>query len=735
MRSTRSESLVQSRGSMTCLRQKNRMGPSVSRSDHKTTEVVFVDKVTLFSVFRIWWMLGVVRKVWHFERMGWLLDRLFEGLSRLGLLCAEFRQIEHHVGQVRNEVEESEYVQLLSDARAIVARIRKEQLLENPVIKVMSREWETKKVVWYFGKRAEQEVRMECLRIGLVQWILGSQLKVDPAQCALLVERKQWLPYLMEYAQSRGIELVSYRQPLDVKKLMTACSRMLRILGRLISLSVRALKSRLWRVTRSVGVDGGRDKWRAEGRRSSSTVAIRYWFRKLSFDPSERSEFFWLAGSGIPYSEILLYDYVTDKPLDDKTLQEISARGIRLVGRGPGISPWLPTLRIVPVLVSLGAQLTLGIFSCLARRQPVSPYFVWALGVLALDYTYWYDFYATNRVRINVGTLNTSVGQVLALDSLNGVSAAYQYSVSPILCPTSLLSSGEDVQFVFSEAFEGLWRSVEAPVSNYVQTGFIYDAAVGAIRDLERVREIRKQLLNNGARYIVCFFDENSLDQWDFYANHEGAADDYEYLLKWLIEDRTLGILFKPKKSTNLFQRIARVSQLIDEAKKTGRCKFFKADTLTGNTFPAEAAMVADVCIGKLDGGTAALEARLAGVPTVLIDTEGFGSHPFYKWGKKRVVFESWESLRKVVERYRLTPQEYPEFGDWSPALDELDPYRDGQASLRMGLFISWIYEALKQGMEKNDAVALALQRFKERWGLTKDGAELQGRGAGSTVR
>jgi len=351
------------------------------------------------------------------------------------------------------------------------------------------------------------------------------------------------------------------------------------------------------------------------------------------------------------------------------------------------------------------------------RGKHISFYYLRSLTSLAWDYAYWYEFYSANQVRVNIGTLNTSVGQVLALEALNGVSAAYQYSVSPILCATSLLSAGEDVQFVLSPVFEDLWQSVEPPINTYVSTGFLYDNAIPVIRSLERVGELRKEIQNNGARFILCFFDENTLNRWDIYAWDEGAADDYEFLLRWLLSDDSLGMVFKPKKPSNLFQRIARVSDLIQRAQQTGRCKFMITDGLMGNTFPAEAAMVADVCIGKLDGSTAALEARLAGLPTVLVDAEGFRSHHFYRWGRDRVVFEDWDSLRESVERYRLAPEAYPEFGDWSPGINSLDPFRDGQGSLRIGLYIGWIYEALKKDASKQEALKMAAQQFEERWG------------------
>jgi hypothetical protein len=369
------------------------------------------------------------------------------------------------------------------------------------------------------------------------------------------------------------------------------------------------------------------------------------------------------------------------------------------------------------VLLGALVKIIAGVLTCLARRQWVSPYYVTNLAALAIGYAYWYDFYSTHRVRVNVGTLNTSVEQVLALDALGGVSAAYQYSVGNILFPTTLLSGGENVQFVFSSLFEQLWHSIEAPVDNFVHTGFIYDRAIQAVRDLDRVGQTRKQLQDSGARFILCFFDENSVNRWDIYASDEDAANDYEYLLRWLLADPTLGIVFKPKNSRNLFQRIGRVSGLIDQARQTGRCKFLTSDTLVGSIYPAEAALMSDVCIGKLDGSTAAFEARLTGVPTILIDNEGFRSHPFYAWGRSQLIFNNWNSLRAGVEKYRCAPQADQGFGDWSPGLRDLDPFQDGQASLRMGFHIGWIYEALKHGASKEAALAMATEKFAQRWG------------------
>lgn len=688
----------------------------MARPQDSGLRILFVDQITFSSLLRVLALGRSLESIWYFEALAPLSRQWLAIFRKLGLLHAEVRQINLHIGQARKAKGEGEYIKLLKDARAICFTIKREQLANNLLIKTMGSEWDLGKVLFYFEKLVEEEVKLECLRVGLITWMMRNKLNLAPRQSALLIKRIHWFPSLEAYARSKGIRLIGYRS-WRFRMVAKFVARMFSILTRILTALGTDIRSRVHHTTikaRQHRLEEGSVVARQPSR---ATIAIRYWFRKLSFDPTERSEFFWLEGSGIPHSEVLLYDYVTDRPLDAETLDQINARGVRVLGRGPGIPAWHPTPRMSTVFFRTLTKIILGVSTCMARKQWVSPYYIAKLLALAMGYAYWYDFYAANRVRVNVGTLNTSVAQTLALDALNGVSVAYQYSASNILSPTTLLSAGENVQFVLSPVFERLWRSVETPVGYFVHTGFIYDSAIQAVRGIERVAQTKKQLQDNGAHFILCFFDEHSWNRWDIFSSAEDAANDYEYLLNWLLTDSTLGIIFKPKKSTSLFQRIARISRLIDKARQTGRLMFLTSEYIVGDIYPAEAALIADVCIGMLSGTTAALEARLAGVPTVLIDNEGFRSHPFHTWGDGRVVFNSWESLRTAVEQYRAAPEAHSDFGDWSPGLNDLDPFQDGQAGLRMGLYIRWVYEALKQGASKQDSLAIATEKFSQRWG------------------
>ncbi|NQU64103.1 MAG: hypothetical protein HQ517_07455, partial [SAR324 cluster bacterium] len=67
--------------------------------------------------------------------------------------------------------------------------------------------------------------------------------------------------------------------------------------------------------------------------------------------------------------------------------------------------------------------------------------------------------------------------------------------------------------------------------------------------------------------------------------------------------------------------------------------------------------------------------------------------------------------------QYRADPEACSGFGDWTPGLDGLDSYRDGQASLRMGSYIRWVYEAIKQGISKEIALEAAAEKFQRKWG------------------
>ncbi len=133
--------------------------------------------------------------------------------------------------------------------------------------------------------------------------------------------------------------------------------------------------------------------------------------------------------------------------------------------------------------------------------------------------------------------------------------------------------------------------------------------------------------------------------------------------------------------------------------------------------YPAEAAQAADLCVGLLLSGTAALESYLSGTPTVFLDLERFPSNPVYKSGKNKVVFDSLDNLFLVIKQYRGDPQSVPGFGDLTTWVRDRDTFKDGNASLRIGLYIKWLFEKLEEGIGREETIEYANQKYAALWG------------------
>ena len=134
---------------------------------------------------------------------------------------------------------------------------------------------------------------------------------------------------------------------------------------------------------------------------------------------------------------------------------------------------------------------------------------------------------------------------------------------------------------------------------------------------------------------------------------------------------------------------------------------------------PALAALASDVTIGcHMDASTAALEAALGGVKTILIDREGQpNSILAQKLSAGKVIYNNWEEALTATMNYFKKPSENSEFGDWSNCIDELDPYRDGLAAKRIGDFLQSLREGFNQGLQRDEVMQKAYENYAKSWG------------------
>jgi hypothetical protein len=312
-----------------------------------------------------------------------------------------------------------------------------------------------------------------------------------------------------------------------------------------------------------------------------------------------------------------------------------------------------------------------------------------------------------------------SIAADIALSDLGGTSISYQVSAG-MLFPTIAMASAVDVHFVFAPNAARIKLLSGSCISQSIAAGYNYDNSFVPVR--EKAIFLRRRLQDNGTQFIICFFDENSVSDKRSLWAHEKMAEDYIFLLNKILEDPTLGLIFKPKKPGTLRNRLGAAAQLLDAGLKTGRCFIFdgREGELVTDALPNEASQAADVAIGILHGVTAAAESALAGTPTLLIDRFYIRQHPYYQWGRDKVVFDDWDRLFSVLTSYRRDRNSVPGFGDWTPVLDQLDPFRDGRAAERIGKYIEWLTEGMDIGLTREDTMERARKRYQNMWGSDK---------------
>jgi len=305
-----------------------------------------------------------------------------------------------------------------------------------------------------------------------------------------------------------------------------------------------------------------------------------------------------------------------------------------------------------------------------------------------------------------------------AVHDCGGISANWQMAFDGFENTNCLINS--DIVFSYSKFSNEIDKKIGSKIKYNVIVGYPKDYASALLKD--KAIEIRSQLEDNGAKKIVFVIDENSSSDSRWHTGHDFQRENYSYILEKLIEIPWLGVIFKPKRSVNLRQRLGPIEQLLDKAVSTGRCYIYEdSGRHTTTAPPILAGLSSDICIhSHLSAGTAALECALEGIPTLLIDREGTPYSKLYELPKDKVIFQDWPSAIDSIIKHFNSPNGIPGFGDWSSIIDELDPYQDGMAANRIGSYLECLINGLNDNLDKEVVMENAAKKYIKKWGSDK---------------
>jgi len=442
-------------------------------------------------------------------------------------------------------------------------------------------------------------------------------------------------------------------------------------------------------------------------------VAVDCYGQGITREPIYNTEWFWYRSSALPPGAVFGYFY----HLRD-AITEARRAWLREAGIGWADHSALRRLKRTPLKGGGDADPQ-------TRYRPRSvpdsvklDTFPEALAAFCEDfydeYAQWYRFFRATRTRIHLSSFDSyadSEAMHAALADLEGVSISIQRSIEAD--PHPRRRTVVDVHFAFSRAQADRERQSGSTIRQHVTAGYLFDSAFPAARAY--ARGLRERLQARGAKFIVCFFDENLGVHPKWLGGQRMLLGDYGFLCDRLEEDPTLGLILKPKSPHTLPQRMGPAWSRLARLMEQGRCVMLDARSTDETYLPCVAACAADVAINWVLGGTAGLESALAGVRTLLV-RHRFSHGEFHHRLEGAVSFQSWAELWRAVERLRADPSD-PAIGNWEPVMEQYASFRDGKASERMQAYVVWLYEALAAGSPKERALEEARERYQRAWG------------------
>lgn len=605
------------------------------------------------------------------------------------------------------------------------------EILKNPVFKeALAHKKGENSIPIYLAKQTAASdlwthtmVSRALLLIQIAIWKAKKECIAKDGKIVLFARRRPWGEEIRRYAVKNGVDLVTMKDMgVNLKDIL------LRIAGGKIKIlrsayfclfhrgPIQLLRQIIFTGNKVPRVSSSQDQRKSpvEGR-----IAVEY-YGHLNLDhPELNSDLFFWQQTGCLKDNILLVYHLYNDPLDEAKWAQMKAHGVEAVALNPRASSvasvpvfyhWAQTVKARSLRFKTKTKDDLLERKWLSRQ--VSDYY-------AL-YNYWLDFFTRHNTKIYLTWYIHDAGHCALADALRsrgGVMAAYQRSVQEF--PSRETAAVADIFFSFSKTNVELEKRAHSMIGYHIVTGYLGDHRFELLRPM--AQQVRNTLKKNGVEKIIAFFDEGSMDDARWHTGHEFMREHYLFLLEKLLANPRLGLVFKPKVPVTLERRLGPVAELLRRAKQTGRCYVFEAGSIHGSYPPAAAALSSDIAIhGHMAAVTAGMESALAGVPTLLLDHEGWPVSSLYRLGKGRVVFSDWPSLWSACQEHWKIPGGIPGFGDWSSMITEFDPFRDGRAAERMGMYLRWVQEGLNSGWDRKTALADAAERYREMWGFDK---------------
>jgi hypothetical protein len=672
-------------------------------------KVRFFSYFDAFHVISIYFFSNPYNEIYYFD-----ISKTAKTLNSLLGLKQYVKPFKFSLSEIKDSQGECYFPRIYGRDLINVCDAIKENILnKDPFINAFGKIFGQEKMLIFYRKIVSNNIKDAVVFINVIAWYFQQLSEKKPNAVEFSIERTPFLDVLREFAfKEYGIILISH---FSFRRLF----KFFYLLGGNLYLStlvcIKSIINTVWISNGSVN----QDRTNRE-----PLISSLYSLKGFTFDLTQRCDFPWLLMSNIPHEQVLIYFERKDAPATDDMVDMLEQQRMNFMAmsNGAAASKRMPvykqTIRATKMLFDYTVKiLFLAYKEILNRRLGSLVYLSEALHFIR-EYSKAYDFYYSNGIKINIDFIDHDpyrIARHLALEANGGVSISYQVTNWPI--PNTILGSVADVMFLFGHYYYKTLIQSGTYNNNIVISGYITDYSFIPVK--EHSKNLRKKLMDSGAKFIICYFDENSSDDRMSIIPNSRSSLIYKHLVNWALSDETIGLICSPKRPKTLQVRLPEITGLIKKAKDTGRCIFMEGEYAASN-YPAEAAQAADMAISLLIGGTTSLENYLSGVRVVYLDMEGLYSYPEYQSGRNTIVFDDLDALISTINNYRSDKESFGYLGNIDavmPIIEQKDPFRDGKAAVRMGQYIEWLLEMFKKEEKREEALEYANRQYSDLWG------------------
>jgi len=641
-------------------------------------------------------------------------EAAYSRLRRIGVVKTDIKRLQFDVLDLKEKDGENSFIRMINkDFVDICEEARKGTLASNRAIKALCETIGKKdKISLYFLKTFSPDIRKLLILVNAIGWYIDTGKIPVSAETVFSVSYNPFIGIFKRYADKRGIKIEA--ASVGFKKTLKRCVSLL------ISNPASQLKNFLVYSIRKRGTGSFMND------ETERRLSVFYSCREVTFDSTKRCDFFWLLKSALLQRRAILYSVYPKSPIKEEAMRDLQGHDIKFIPIFEGIvdskiAPvWTPTPTYFRMLFKLNLKVYIAIARDLLSGKPG---FI-ELGGEILNfnrwYSLWYDFFTSLNIKVNVNPPDYDPTTIIinsAIENAGGISLSYQ--IADFEAADLDYCSCSNVFFSFGPYYKEKLLESGAFTDNIVFCGYLTDYVFSELKEVSC--SLRTALLNKGAEFIISYFDENSSDSEFAVIKNKAASEIYRALFERVINDKTLGLICKPKKPKTLRKRIAGLSVLMDEAIRTGRCVFLDDGDDMSRAYPAEAAKASDIAVGLFRGGTTALESFLSGTPTVYLDLEKMYSTKTYNPAKRDLIFDDLKSLFIMIEEFRRSPKVRECLtGLFEGTIKGKDPFRDTRASERMSSYITCLLEGIDKGMNSSGAIERANTLYKKEWGVDK---------------